>query len=404
MFATTAQASTNQSISANSVTSATSVSYMDELVKEYLIFRGSTAALKAFENDLKQDKDRLFKPEKLVDQIFSYIHSYDLNALLDFWSYLEQKYFSQITVKSTNNTVLSKKFELSIMRYYLVNAVKNNRNDKATEFFEKQATALQLQPEWKEWFCLPFVRNPEENTVFSIYFNKTWLDTFSISLQNFFSIVFQSIQFPRLLHYDPDDAFWNQPNPKPMPCNAVPNNEQDFYNQELTDEIQIVQHETMQPSGQTLLSRLKSFGTISGKDRPPLTKTPSNSSQIVGTVQHNASTKAQSIKSPVEAFIDASRQNFSTLPLRAIVKGPSDINEVQKAGVSDELFDSKGSQAYETVSHEKYIHEQSSSVIHCKYSNDGKNLVSANIDGSMKSMPVVRIFTSKAKNFKIFAN
>ena len=34
---------------------------LDDLIKEYLLFRGFTSTLKAFENDIKGDKDKSFK-------------------------------------------------------------------------------------------------------------------------------------------------------------------------------------------------------------------------------------------------------------------------------------------------------------------------------------------------------
>jgi len=34
---------------------------LDDLIKEYLLFRGFTSTLKAFENDIKADKDKSFK-------------------------------------------------------------------------------------------------------------------------------------------------------------------------------------------------------------------------------------------------------------------------------------------------------------------------------------------------------
>jgi hypothetical protein len=186
----------------------TSVAFMDELVKEYLLFRGCNTTFKSFEHDLRQDKDRAFKADKIVEQLFSYINTYDLVNLIEYWSYLDQKYFSHLTFKTSNGAPLSRKYELFLFRYYLVHSVQNSKSDKVNEFFEKLAPFLQTQPEWKDWFCLPFIKNPEDNPTFAIYFNQKWIDTFAISLQNFISIVFQSVQFPRLLLFD-EDSYWN---------------------------------------------------------------------------------------------------------------------------------------------------------------------------------------------------
>jgi hypothetical protein len=210
---TPTQTSSSQSQSSQSglYNGCTSISFMDELIKEYLLFRGFNATIKAFEHDLKQDKDRSFRADKITDQLFAYIHAYDLNGLLDYWTYLDHKYFSKISLKLSaySSAALSRKYELFLLRYYLINAIQNAKTDKAIELFENYASKLQSQSEWKEWYCLPFLKNPEENLIFSVYFNKNWKDAFIVSLQNFLNIVFQSVNFPRLLNYD-EDAFWNK--------------------------------------------------------------------------------------------------------------------------------------------------------------------------------------------------
>lgn len=200
--------SQSNTLNSNNVNGINSITYMDDLVKEYLLYRGCNSTLKSFEHDLKQDKDRTFKADKIVEQLFIYINTYDLINLIEYWSYLDQKYFSHLTFKTLNGTSLSRKYELFLFRYYLIHAIQTNKIDKCNEFLDKLAPFIQTQPEWKDWFSLPFIKNPEENHIFSVYFNQKWIDTFMVSLQNFISIVFQTVQFPRLLIYD-EDAYWN---------------------------------------------------------------------------------------------------------------------------------------------------------------------------------------------------
>lgn len=45
-----------------------------------------------------------------------------------------------------------RKLEFSLLKYYLVTAITNNKIDKVTEFFVKLASDLQTQAEWKDWF------------------------------------------------------------------------------------------------------------------------------------------------------------------------------------------------------------------------------------------------------------
>jgi hypothetical protein len=200
-----ASASASSSVGALA-THQTSLTQMDDLVKEYLLFRGFQSTLKSLEHELKSDKSSCFRADKCTDLLLSYIHAYELTALLDYWSYMDQKFFARLTLKPAT---LTRKYELFLLRYYVVNAVQTSRVDKAMEFLEQCASKLQGQLEWRDWYLLPFLKNPEENPVFAVYFGRNWIDTFVMSLQNFLNVVFQSVPFPRLLNYD-EDAFWNR--------------------------------------------------------------------------------------------------------------------------------------------------------------------------------------------------
>jgi len=87
--------------------------------------------------------------EKIMEQIHSHINSFDIAGLRDYWSMLEQFVFVH-TDKVQSAAV--RKLWTSILRIYLVNAVQAGRTDKITEFFDKLASTLNTQPEWKDWF------------------------------------------------------------------------------------------------------------------------------------------------------------------------------------------------------------------------------------------------------------
>ncbi|XP_064600272.1 WD repeat-containing protein 91-like isoform X2 [Liolophura sinensis] len=97
-----------------------------------------------------------------------------------------------------------RKLEVGLFKYYLVNASQNNRTDKVREFFEVMTPELQNQSEFKEWFTLPFIRTPEENSSFAIYFTRQWQDTFFLSFHNFISVMLQAMPAPVLLTFEQD--------------------------------------------------------------------------------------------------------------------------------------------------------------------------------------------------------
>ena len=86
-------------------------------------------------------------------------------------------------------------------RLYLVNCIQTKRPEKAREFFERLGGELQGSSDWKEWFALPFVPNPETNPAFAGYFSRQWQDTLMLTLFNFMSIVYASLPPPRLADY-----------------------------------------------------------------------------------------------------------------------------------------------------------------------------------------------------------
>lgn len=45
------------------------IQYVDELVKEYLLFRGFSQTLRAFDNDLKAEKEKGFRVSKTSEYI-----------------------------------------------------------------------------------------------------------------------------------------------------------------------------------------------------------------------------------------------------------------------------------------------------------------------------------------------
>lgn len=171
----------------------------DELVREYLIFRGFTSTLKQFDADVKANKEKGFRVDKIVEQLQQFIQSFDLSGLRDYWVYLDRRLFSRL--EDVYRPTVSK-LKTSLYRYYLVYTIQTNRIDKAQEFFQKQASELQNQPEWKDWFLLPFLPMPDSNPAFAPYFSRQWADTFVVSLHNFLSVLFQCMPVPVILNFE----------------------------------------------------------------------------------------------------------------------------------------------------------------------------------------------------------
>ncbi|CAG8671099.1 12495_t:CDS:10 [Funneliformis mosseae] len=178
-----------------------SVRQVDELVKEYLLFRGFSNTFRAFEQDCRNDKDKGFQADKIIEELNSYITSSDINGLLDYWKYLDLRYFSRLDARFFGSV---KKFETSLLRYYLVYATQQKRRDKLIEFFDTFGTELVGNPEWSKWFGLPFSKHPAADPSFETFFTKQWLDKFTMSLHNFLNTIFKHMPLPSLLCFNLD--------------------------------------------------------------------------------------------------------------------------------------------------------------------------------------------------------
>ncbi|XP_030291003.1 WD repeat-containing protein 91 isoform X2 [Sparus aurata] len=171
----------------------------EEHVREYLIYRGFTSTLKHLDSDIKADKEKGFRVDKIIDQLQQFVQNFDLFGLKEYWLYLDRRLFCRLedVYRSTVN-----KLRTSLYRYYIINTVQRGNLEKTQEFFQKQALELQGQAEWRDWFILPFIPAPEQNPTFSPYFSRQWADTFLVSLHNFLSVLFQCMPQPVLLSFD----------------------------------------------------------------------------------------------------------------------------------------------------------------------------------------------------------
>ncbi|XP_026682213.1 WD repeat-containing protein 91-like [Diaphorina citri] len=84
----------------------THIQYIDELIREYLLFRGFAGTLKMFDIELKQDKEKGFRVDRIVDQFLQLIYAHDLTAVREFWSHLHTRMFSKLEKEFTSCKLL----------------------------------------------------------------------------------------------------------------------------------------------------------------------------------------------------------------------------------------------------------------------------------------------------------
>lgn len=72
------------------------VQYLDEIIKEYLLYRGFSSTVKSFETELKADKDKGFRVDKIIDQLIQYVNAYDLTSLREWWAHFDTHMFCKL--------------------------------------------------------------------------------------------------------------------------------------------------------------------------------------------------------------------------------------------------------------------------------------------------------------------
>ncbi|XP_071394558.1 WD repeat-containing protein 91-like [Centroberyx affinis] len=92
----------------------------DEHVREYLIYRGFTSSLKHLDNEIKADKEKGFRVDKIIEQLLQLVQIFDLSGLKEYWLYLDRRLFCRLedVYRSTVN-----KLRTSLYRYYLINTI-----------------------------------------------------------------------------------------------------------------------------------------------------------------------------------------------------------------------------------------------------------------------------------------
>ncbi|KAL6320674.1 hypothetical protein AAG906_008674 [Vitis piasezkii] len=172
--------------------------YAEELVREFLVFRGFTNTLQAFEGELCTDIGKGFQVDKILDLIFSvYIPKFQAEKLVCLLSFFKQCF------SSSSETVLIatlSKLEVSILRYYIVHAIQSGRTERVIEFFGMNGNdLLQRGQDWTPWFAVPYLKNPSLDPQFRIYFSREWLEALRLSVRNFLSEIFNGTRIPALL-------------------------------------------------------------------------------------------------------------------------------------------------------------------------------------------------------------
>ncbi|ETP52368.1 hypothetical protein F442_02606 [Phytophthora nicotianae P10297] len=180
--------------------------HVDELVMEYLLFRGFTKSFQVFSAERKRDRSRGFDVEQIISQLLVAVQTYQIETVLETWKFLTARFFNHLDASYASTL---QQLETSLLRLYVVNAVKSGHREKAAEFFQLHADKLNVSvtaqgagtDSWSRWFILPYIEHPESDPYFQVFFGQLWLEAFVTSFRNFLSLVFRNLPLPKLLAF-----------------------------------------------------------------------------------------------------------------------------------------------------------------------------------------------------------
>uniref|UniRef100_A0A3B3XRX1 WD repeat-containing protein 91 n=1 Tax=Poecilia mexicana TaxID=48701 RepID=A0A3B3XRX1_9TELE len=312
----------------------------DKHVREYLLYRGFTSTLKQLDSDIKADKEKGFRVDRIIEQLQQLVQSFDLAGLKEYWLYLDRRLFCRLedVYRSTVN-----KLRTSLYRYYVINTIQKGNLEKTQEFFQKQALELQGQAEWRDWFILPFIPTPEQNPAFGAYFSRQWADTFLVSLHNFLSVLFQSPPQPVLLSFDAEVQ---------RMTSLAEENEQ---------LRQVVRRGSVS----------ESVGTREGEEGAVLQAGPSGAPHLVNALSLRSSSSVLRFPQAAESRAD----DVDATAAKSAVE-PPDSSGREDGGLQVE-------QPFIKLSQEEYG-EHHSSIMHCRVDSSGRRVASLDVDGVIK--------------------
>lgn len=337
--------------------------YAEELVREFLVFRGFTTTLQSYETELRTDVGKSFHVDKILDLIFSiYIPNFHINKLISLLAF-----FKQYLSSSSQSTLLSSfsKLEASILRFYVVHALQSNKREKVVEFFDVYGPDLlqsSSQEDWTQWFVIPYVKNPQLDPQFRVFFGKEWSQALHLSVRNFFSEIFNATRLPALLKISSEM------------------NSTNILKRDITQlNIKLSELQALLNEKETQLRQFRSMeGSISSSSnlREESTHVSKDSSEIDQDIVVGEPGNAQS------EFISSKSGDDSTFILNDYLEHGRAGNTTLKE--NDGELSGEDDFAEVKVEHQETFLGHTSPISRCRFSASGNNIASASLDGTAR--------------------
>ncbi|KAJ6760199.1 hypothetical protein OIU79_025132 [Salix purpurea] len=361
--------------------------YAEELVREFLVFRGFINTLQALDNELSTDIGKEFQVDKLIDLIFAiYIPRFQVDKLVGLLNFFKQC-FSNLSENVLVDTLL--KLEGYILRYYIVYAIQLGRKDMVLEFFGINGSELaQKGHDWTPWFAIPYVKNPSLDPQFRIYFSKEWYEGLRLSVRNFFNELFNGTRIPALLKISSEKSTVNHLKKDIKQLN-----------------LKLSQLQALLEEKEALIFQLRSAGNAPSTLGTSAGQTSSTTSFSGMDEEKNLSVSDKEIDVPATPSIGERELNperavggpaknvsrpwneSSSVADIEIENGKSDVSHMNcDDSYKDDGFQMQGEEEFPEVKvdfQETFL-GHTSSISRCCFSASGNNIASASVDGTVR--------------------
>ncbi|XP_034048332.1 WD repeat-containing protein 91 isoform X2 [Thalassophryne amazonica] len=337
------------------------VERMDEYVREYLMYRGFTNALKHLDTDIKADKEKGFRVDKIIEQLQHLVFTFDLSGLKEYWLYLDRRLFCRL---EEVYRVTVNKLRTSLYRYYIISAV---------QLFALQGeTKDQSQGDQVVHHKLPvYVQNMDRlgDTELDLVSSQRAVSAATTPSRNFFSTFLpQGRRTPGKMAHGATGG--SSPSQGALGRKEPSTNQNAKSKEAPVKEPVNVQN---QPTNQTTHSRTKRIQDYEKERKELFSKPPPQTPEKKGEMEE--------AELPVEASPDAV-DSASSLTNRSC--GGS----TEGGGVSME-------QPFIKLSQEEYG-EHHSSIMHCRVDCSGRRVASLDVDGVVKVWSFNPLMQTKA--------
>lgn len=75
---------------------------VEKIVSEFLVWKGFTNTLRGFENETRNDRNKHFRVDLILNSIQLAISSHDLNELREIWKTIETFFFTKLEQNYTD--------------------------------------------------------------------------------------------------------------------------------------------------------------------------------------------------------------------------------------------------------------------------------------------------------------